>query len=41
MHLGAAPDGSTLDAHALPRMITALRAKGYAFAGIRRFTLPK
>ncbi len=31
MHLGAAPDGSTMDADALPRLITALRNAGYSF----------
>ncbi len=31
MHLGAAPDGSTLDADALPRVIDEARAAGYAF----------
>jgi peptidoglycan/xylan/chitin deacetylase (PgdA/CDA1 family) len=29
MHVGAAPDGSTLDAAALPRLIDRLRARGY------------
>ncbi len=31
MHLGAAPDGSTLDANALPQVISSLRAYGYGF----------
>ena len=32
MHVGANPkDGTTLDADALPRVITALKAKGYGF----------
>jgi peptidoglycan/xylan/chitin deacetylase (PgdA/CDA1 family) len=31
MHVGAAPDGTTLDAAALPSMISALRARGYSF----------
>jgi peptidoglycan/xylan/chitin deacetylase (PgdA/CDA1 family) len=31
MHLGAAPDGSTLDAAALPQLISAIRARGYTF----------
>lgn len=31
MHLGAAPDGSTLDADALPRIIAEARAAGYGF----------
>ena len=31
MHVGAAPDGTTLDAAALPSMISALKAHGYSF----------
>jgi peptidoglycan-N-acetylglucosamine deacetylase len=31
MHLGAAPDGTTLDADALPRIIAEARAAGYGF----------
>jgi peptidoglycan/xylan/chitin deacetylase (PgdA/CDA1 family) len=31
MHVGSAPDGSTLDADALPRIIAAIRARGYQF----------
>jgi peptidoglycan/xylan/chitin deacetylase (PgdA/CDA1 family) len=37
-HLGSARDGATLDAQALPRLIAAVRARGYSFvtlAGIR------
>lgn len=34
MHLGAAPDGSTLDADALPKVITAIRAAGYSFVTV-------
>jgi peptidoglycan/xylan/chitin deacetylase (PgdA/CDA1 family) len=34
MHVGAAPDGSTLDADALPSLIAAIRAHGYGFATI-------
>jgi peptidoglycan/xylan/chitin deacetylase (PgdA/CDA1 family) len=30
MHVGAAPDGTTLDAAALPSIISALRARGYS-----------
>jgi peptidoglycan/xylan/chitin deacetylase (PgdA/CDA1 family) len=37
MHLGAAPDGSTLDADALPEMIRQLRADGYGFVAIWDF----
>lgn len=38
MHLGSSRDGSTIDAHALPAVIRAVRARGYRFvtlAGIR------
>jgi peptidoglycan/xylan/chitin deacetylase (PgdA/CDA1 family) len=31
MHVGAARDGSLLDARALPRVITALERRGYRF----------
>jgi peptidoglycan/xylan/chitin deacetylase (PgdA/CDA1 family) len=31
MHAGSSPDGSTLDAHALPQVISQLRARGYSF----------
>jgi peptidoglycan-N-acetylglucosamine deacetylase len=31
MHVGSSPDGSTLDAHALPQVISQLQARGYAF----------
>jgi peptidoglycan/xylan/chitin deacetylase (PgdA/CDA1 family) len=34
MHLGAAPDGSTLDADALPTLIAALRHAGYSFVTV-------
>jgi peptidoglycan/xylan/chitin deacetylase (PgdA/CDA1 family) len=34
MHVGAAEDGSTLDADALSRLIGALRARGYGFATV-------
>ena len=37
MHVGSAPDGSTLDADALPGVITGLRAKGYTFVAIWDF----
>jgi peptidoglycan/xylan/chitin deacetylase (PgdA/CDA1 family) len=32
MHVGAANDGSTLDADALPSLVAAVRARGYGFA---------
>ena len=38
MHLGSARDRSTIDSHALPRIIRAIRSRGYRFvtlAGIR------
>jgi peptidoglycan/xylan/chitin deacetylase (PgdA/CDA1 family) len=35
MHLGAAPDGSTLDADALPSLIAAIRDAGYSFVTVR------
>ena len=38
MHLGSSRDGSTIDARALPRVIRAVRARGYRFvtlAGVR------
>ena len=39
MHVGANPDdGTTLDADALPAIIEALRADGYAFVTLREFT---
>lgn len=31
MHVGSSPDGSTLDAHALPQAISQLQARGYSF----------
>jgi peptidoglycan-N-acetylglucosamine deacetylase len=31
MHVGSSPDGSTLDAHALPLVISQLQARGYSF----------
>ena len=37
MHVGAAPDGSTLDADALPQLITEIRARGYRLVGLDRF----
>jgi peptidoglycan/xylan/chitin deacetylase (PgdA/CDA1 family) len=37
MHVGASPDGSTLDADALGRVIDELRRRGYAFVSVREF----
>jgi peptidoglycan/xylan/chitin deacetylase (PgdA/CDA1 family) len=37
MHVGAANDGTTLDADALPAVIDALRARGYRFTNLYRF----
>lgn len=34
MHVGAAEDGTTLDAAALPRLISALRARGWGFVTV-------
>jgi len=31
MHVGSSPDGSTLDAHALPQVISQLQRRGYSF----------
>ena len=31
MHVGSSPDGSTLDAHALPQVIRELQTRGYSF----------
>lgn len=39
MHLGSAPDGSTLDADALPRLIDEIRARGYRFVTVRRYAV--
>ena len=41
MHAGAAPDGSTLDADALPRLITALRRRGYELVTVRPYVVGK
>jgi peptidoglycan/xylan/chitin deacetylase (PgdA/CDA1 family) len=41
MHLGAAYDGSTIDAHALPAVIRAVRARGYRFVTLRDVTGPR
>ena len=37
MHVGAANDGTMLDADALPGVIDAIRAKGYGFTDVYRF----
>ena len=31
MHVGSSPDGSTLDAHALPQVISQVQRRGYSF----------
>jgi peptidoglycan/xylan/chitin deacetylase (PgdA/CDA1 family) len=41
MHLGSARDGSTIDAHALPAVIRAVRARGYRFVTLRDVTGPR
>jgi peptidoglycan/xylan/chitin deacetylase (PgdA/CDA1 family) len=40
MHLGAARDGSTLDARALPAVIDAARRRGYEFTTLERLRRP-
>ena len=40
MHLGAARDGSLLDARALPRVITVLRRRGYRLVSLDRWVRP-
>jgi peptidoglycan/xylan/chitin deacetylase (PgdA/CDA1 family) len=35
MHLGSSRDGSTIDTRALPRIIRAVRARGYRFVTVR------
>jgi len=40
MHVGVARDGSLLDARALPRVITLIRARGYRFVTLDRFVHP-
>jgi peptidoglycan/xylan/chitin deacetylase (PgdA/CDA1 family) len=37
MHVGAAQDGTTLDADALPRVIAEVEARGYTFASVTDF----
>ncbi len=37
MHCGSAPDGTTLDANALPLIIQQIRAKGYRFVTLHEF----
>jgi peptidoglycan/xylan/chitin deacetylase (PgdA/CDA1 family) len=41
MHLGSARDGSTIDAHALPAVIRAVRSRGYRFVTLRGVTRPR
>lgn len=38
MHVGSAPDGSTLDASALPSIIDSIRARGYTFVTLQALT---
>ena len=37
MHVGSAPDGSTLDADALPSIIASIRARGYRLVDVAAF----
>jgi peptidoglycan/xylan/chitin deacetylase (PgdA/CDA1 family) len=41
MHLGSARDGSTIDAHALPAVVRAVRARGYRFVTLRDVRGPR
>lgn len=41
MHVGSAPDGSTLDADVLPRLVRKIRAAGYRFVRLDRFVASK
>ncbi len=41
MHLGSARDGSTIDTHALPGVIRAIRARGYRFVTLRDVKGPR
>lgn len=41
MHLGSARDGSTIDAHALPAVLVAIRTRGYRFVTLRDVTGPR
>jgi peptidoglycan/xylan/chitin deacetylase (PgdA/CDA1 family) len=41
MHLGSARDGSTIDTLALPRIIRAVRARGYRFVTLRDVKGPR
>jgi peptidoglycan/xylan/chitin deacetylase (PgdA/CDA1 family) len=40
MHVGSARDGSTIDTHALPLVIRAVRARGYRFVTLRGVRAP-
>jgi peptidoglycan/xylan/chitin deacetylase (PgdA/CDA1 family) len=40
MHVGSAPDGSTLDADALEKVIATIRARGYGFVSLDEFVPP-
>jgi peptidoglycan/xylan/chitin deacetylase (PgdA/CDA1 family) len=40
MHLGSARDRSTIDSHALPRIIRAVRARGYRFVTLTGIRAP-
>ena len=41
MHLGSSPDGSTIDSHALPGVIRAVRARGYRFVTLGGLRSPR
>jgi peptidoglycan/xylan/chitin deacetylase (PgdA/CDA1 family) len=40
MHIGSARDGSTIDTHALPLVIRAVRARGYRFVTLKGVRAP-
>jgi peptidoglycan/xylan/chitin deacetylase (PgdA/CDA1 family) len=41
MHMGSSRDGSTLDTHALPLVIRAVRARGYRFVTLKGIRPPR
>lgn len=41
MHLGSSPDGSTIDSHALPGVIRAVRARDYRFVTLGGLRWPR
>jgi peptidoglycan/xylan/chitin deacetylase (PgdA/CDA1 family) len=41
MHVGSSRDGSTIDTHALPLVIRAIRARGYRFVTLKGIRAPR